>query len=177
MEYKAYILVPKDRIGALIGKKGKVKKKIEDLTGVKIMINSKTGEVDIDYDEEHGPEAMKAKSIVNAIGRGFSPEKAEKLASDDYYMEIINIQDLVGKSRNALVRQRSRVIGTEGRARKMLEDLTKTDISVYGKTVSIIGPLENVEIAKDAIEMLINGAKHGDVYRYIQKRMEGLFLR
>ncbi len=177
MNYKVYILVPKDRIGALIGKGGKVKKKIEELTGVKINIDSETGEVDISYDEDHGPGAMKAKSIVNAIARGFSPEKAQKLVSDDYYLEVINLQDILGKSRNALIRQRSRVIGTQGRARKMLEDLTKTDISVYGKTVSIIGPLENVEIAKDAIEMLVNGANHGDVYKYIQKRMESLFLR
>ncbi len=175
MEYKAYIFVPKDRIGALIGKKGKVKKKIEELTGVKININSGTGEVDIVYDEDHGPEAMKAKNIVTAIARGFSPEKAQKLASDDYYLEVINLPDLVGKSRNALIRQRARVIGTQGRARKMLEDLTGTDISVYGKTVSIIGPLENVEIAKDAIQMLVNGAKHGDVYKYIQRRMQSLY--
>ncbi len=175
MPYRAYVLVPKDRIGVLIGKKGSVKKKIEELTGVKIKINSETGEVDIVYDSDHGPEALKAKNMITAIARGFSPEKSKKLASDDYYLEIINLQDLVGKSRNALVRQRARVIGTQGRARKMLEDLTHTDISVYGKTVSIIGPLENVEIAKDAIQMLVNGAKHGDVYKYIQRRMQSLY--
>ena len=175
MEHSIYILVPKERIGVLIGKNGSVKKKIEEMTGVKIKINSKTGDVDIVYDENHGPEAMKVKSIVSAIARGFSAEKSNKLLADDIFLSIIDMQDVLGKSRNALVRQRARIIGTDGSARKMLEDLTKTDISVYGKTVGIIGPIENVEIAKDAIILLLNGAKHGDVYRYIKRRMEALF--
>ncbi len=175
MEFKTYLIVPKDRIGVLIGKSGKVREKIEKLTGVKLDINSKTGEVDILYDENSAENALKAKNIVQAIARGFSPENALLLASDDYYLVTVNIQDIVGKSRNALIRQRARVIGTQGKARKMFETLTGTKVSIYGKTVSIIGPLENVEIAKEGIVMLLNGTPHGDVYKHIQRRMQNIF--
>ncbi len=175
MEYKSYILVPKDRVGVLIGKKGSVRNEIEKITGVKLKINGDTGEVDIEYTSKNGPGMLKAKNIITAIARGFSPEKSMKLRDDDNYLEIINMQDLLGKSKNAISRQKARVIGTHGRARKMLENLTHTDISVYGKTIGIIGQLENVEIAKDAIQMLVNGSRHGDVYKYIQRRMRALY--
>ena len=37
-----------------------------------------------------------------------------------------------------------RVIGKDGSTRKTIEDLTNTDICVYGKTVSIIGDFDDV---------------------------------
>ncbi len=120
MEYKTYLIVPKERIGALIGKSGKVKKKIEDLTGVRLDINSKTGEVDVVYNENTAANALKAKNIIQAIARGFSPEKALHLVSDDIYLSIINIQDVIGKSKNAMLRQRARLIGTEGKLGRCL---------------------------------------------------------
>lgn len=175
-EYKTFILVPKERIGALIGKGGKTKRKLEESTGTKIEIDSDTGEVDIIYTPDNAENAMKAKAVVTAVARGFSPEKAIKLLNEDYYLELINLPDIVGKSKNALIRQRARIIGSQGKARKMLETLTGTDISVFGKTVAIMGPLENVEIAKTAVEMLARGTPHGDVYKYVQKRMEAMMF-
>ena len=45
MSFEKSILIPLDRIGALIGKSGKVKSKIEKICYVKIEVNSETGEI------------------------------------------------------------------------------------------------------------------------------------
>lgn len=50
--------------------------------------------------------------------------------------------------------------------------ITETNIVVYGKTVSIIGEVENVGICKAGIEKLLKGAPHSNVYKYIIDEMK-----
>ena len=42
-------------------------------------------------------------------------------------------------------------------------------VSVYGKTVSLIGFDPQIDYASRAISMLIGGAPHGVVYKYLEK--------
>ena len=80
MSFEKIIRIPKDRIGALIGKSGRAKLKIEDSCSVRLEINSENGEIQIltnTIDEKFQP--FKAMEIITAIGRGFTPEKAMRL--------------------------------------------------------------------------------------------------
>jgi ribosomal RNA assembly protein len=70
-----------------------------------------------------------------------------------------------------LTRIKGRIIGENGRARKNIEEMTNTYISVYGNYVAIIGSYENANIAREAIMMLIEGRQHSTVYKYIEKLM------
>ncbi|MHA1596950.1 MAG: KH domain-containing protein [Candidatus Asgardarchaeia archaeon] len=171
MNTRLYLKIPKERVAVLIGKHGEIKKEIERLTQTIIKIDSSEGSVVIlpskDMLDPVAP--LKAKAIVQAIGRGFNPEKAMKLVEDDYVLEIIDIDDYARGSRNSLIRLKGRVIGEEGKARKMIEELTDTDVCVYGHTVGIIGKVEDAIAAKRAVTMLLEGAKHGTVLRYLQK--------
>ncbi len=166
MEFVDEIKIPKERVGVLVGRKGKTKKMIENLLNVQIDVDSETGDVEIISDD--GLKLFKAKNVIYAIGRGFNPEIAKKLAEDDYSLELIDISEF-GHTKNAKIRLRGRVIGKDGKARENLERLTNTNIEIYGKTVAIIGYSEDVVLAKKAIEMLLSGAKHGTVYRFLEK--------
>ncbi|ADG13388.1 KH domain protein [Methanocaldococcus infernus ME] len=167
------IKVPKDRIGVLIGKGGEVKKRIEDELKVKIKIDA-DGTVTIYSKNNEDPLALwKAKDIVKAIARGFNPEIALRLLSDDYVLEIINIEDYA-KSENSLRRLKGRVIGKEGKSRRYIEELTGASVSVYGKTVSIVGEADQVQIAKEAVEMLLRGASHSRTYKFLERERQKL---
>ncbi|MEM1988921.1 MAG: KH domain-containing protein [Candidatus Woesearchaeota archaeon] len=165
-QYVDEIKIPQERIAVLIGVKGETKKSIEKEFKVKIKIDSETGDVEISGKD--GFKVFVAKNVVHAIGRGFNPSIAMKLKNEDYFFDIIDISDY-GNTKNAKFRLKSRVIGTEGKARRNLERLTNTDIEIYGKTIGIIGLSEDVVLAKKAIEMLLEGAKHATVYRYLEK--------
>jgi len=65
---------------------------------------------------------------------------------------------------------RARLIGSQGKARKLIEQLTNTDIEVYGKTTSIIGLHHDVMLSKQAVLNLLQGSKHGNVYAFIEKQ-------
>ena len=56
-----------------------------------------------------------------------------------------------------------------GRAKKYIEETTKTNMVVYGKTVGIIGKMEDVAIAKEAVTRLASGQEHSTVMRFLQR--------
>ncbi len=169
------IRIPEDRIGVLIGKEGEIKKKIQEKTGCKIKINSSTGDVKI----IRGDDAigfLKAKSVVEAIARGFNPEVAMKLLDDDFYVfESIDLSEYV--SPKALERVKGRIIGKEGKVRRMIEETLNVHVSVYDKFVSIIGAFENVAAAREAIMMLVEGAQHSTVQRFMERKRREIDMR
>jgi ribosomal RNA assembly protein len=171
-----FIKIPKNRIGALIGPNASTKGLIEKKLGVQLEVDSESGNVTITLSPEASDPSMlfRAKEVVSAIGRGFSPEKARRLVEDEEaVLMVIDLRDFVGKSESDIKRLSGRIIGKEGKTRRVIEELTDTYVSVYGHTISIIGTMEEAEIARQAIEMFIRGRLHASVYRFLNaKRRE-----
>lgn len=124
---------------------------------------------------------FRAANVVEAVARGFSPPRALKLLDEDMVLEIIDLKDYAGKSENSLERIKGRIIGLRGKSRRVIEELTKCHVSVYGKTVAIIGEPTQVRLAKDAIENLAAGSQHKSVYNMLQRertkrKMERILL-
>ena len=172
MEYSYELKIPKERLAVLIGKKGEIKKRIEDETNSKIFIDSEEGDVRITGNDSLG--LFSAREIIKAIGRGFSPEIALLILKSDYAFELLNISDYVGKSKKSATRLKGRVIGTEGKTRKHIEQITETNLSIYGKTIGIIGEVESVMLARRAVESILAGATHSSVYKWLEKKKKEL---
>ncbi len=84
-ETRMNAMIPKERIGVLVGPKGSVKSTIEEKLFVDLKIDSESGSVDIGV-KPSSPDpsyALRAKDMVLAIGRGFSPPRAFSLFNDD----------------------------------------------------------------------------------------------
>lgn len=166
------VRIVKSRVGVLIGPEGETKSYIEKKTGTKIEINSEEGEITISSTPQStDPVAIwQARDIVTAIGRGFSPERAFSLLNEEKKLEILDIYDICGKSKSNLMRIKGRIIGENGKTRRMIEEITEVSISIYGHTISIIAELLSLDIAKKGIMMLINGSEHSSVYRFLQNK-------
>lgn len=169
--YREELKIPKERIAILIGKKGETKRDLERRTKTKIQA-SKEGEVKISAEESFN--TFLAMPVVKAIGRGFNPGIAILLVRDNYHLEIIDLRDFAKDSKKKMQRIRGRLIGTEGKSWKMLEKLTNTHIAVQGRTAAIIGLVEEVHIARQAIEKLVGGSPHSNVYHFIESQMRRL---
>lgn len=166
-EYFYELKVPKDRVAVLIGKAGEIKKELETLTKTTLKIDSTEGDVTIKGEDALG--LYSAREIIKAIARGFNPEIAKDLIKSDYVLEIINITDYA-KTKNSEMRLKGRVIGSAGKSRRTIEELTGANISVYGKTVGIIGSPESVLNAKRAVESLLLGSRHASVYKSLEHK-------
>ena len=172
-----YLKIPLDRVGVLIGHNGETKKDLEERSRLKIDIDSKLGEVVIDDHKGEDPlMVIKIENIVKAISRGFSPQNAMRLMDDDADFFVFNLYDYVGKKESHVRRLKSRVIGREGKTKCVLEELTNSNISVYGHTVSIIADITSMDVIKKAIDMLLTGSKHATVYRFVETQMKKLKL-
>jgi len=168
MEEFSYVLkIPKERIAVLIGKNGETKNDLEEATLIDIDIDSHEGEITLT-----GADAIQlytSREVIRAIARGFNPIIAKNLLKQDYVYEQISIKDFI-KNENHLHRLKGRVIGTEGKSREMIEDLSEANVSIYGKTIGIIGLAENVDIARRAIESLLSGSPHSNVYKWLENQ-------
>ena len=165
MSYEKLLRIPNDRIAVLIGKSGSVKSKIEELCFVSLDIDGETGEVVIkSIGDVENMQPFKAMEIVTAIGRGFSPENALTLLKGENTLHVIDLREFAGKSTANIERIKGRIIGEGGRARRNMENLSSTHISVYGRTVSIIGDASKLRLTVDAISAISSGGMHGAVY-------------
>ncbi len=164
--YSYTVKIPLDRVAVLIGVKGSEKKELEDYSHASINVDSKEGDVTIT-----GKDPLRLYSlreVVRAIARGFNPDKAKLLLKPDYMLEIISLKDYGLVKPSHARRVKARIIGTRGKARRALEDLTGTALSVYGKTISILGYCDDVANAKKAVEMLVQGSMHATVYKWLE---------
>lgn len=164
-----YVKIPMERIGVLIGEKGEIKKRLEESTGVKITVDSESGEVTIEEEYAEDPSnGLKVQDVVKAIGRGFSEERAFRLLEDDIFLKLFDIRDFAGKNAKRVRQVRARLIGTGGKTRRLVEELTGVDVSIYGNTVGLIGDMVQLGVAERAVEMLLEGSKHAAVYRFME---------
>jgi len=170
-ETKISTTIPLERVGVVIGREGVTKTKIEEAFNSRLLIQSETGVIDIipRVDSSDPTTVLRARDVVLAIGRGFSPERALKLVDDDVVLDVIDLREILGKNEREIARLKGRVIGREGKIRRLLEEMTNAKISVYGHTISMLGDYETVTAAREAIELLLKGKQHSTVYKLLRK--------
>lgn len=156
------IMIPEERL-RILKKNDKWKKELKEFLNVEIELNE---EILINGDDPF--QVMRAKEIMKAFGRGFDFDAALDLLDEEYLLETMDMGEFTGKSKRRQIVLKGRIIGTEGRTKKMIERYAEVKIAIYGKTISIIGKWNNLRIAKEAIEMILSGKMHNTVYRFLE---------
>lgn len=157
------VRIPEDRVAVLIGEGGETKEDIAKMTDCELKIKDNLAMIEGEPLDE-----MNAVNVVKAVGRGFNPDKALRLVERDVMLHLIDMNDFAD-TENSRNRLKGRVIGRDGETRRHLEKEANVDISVYGKTVGIIGKAQNIEIVSEAIRMLLQGSSHATAYDYLEK--------
>ncbi|HDQ59664.1 MAG TPA: RNA-processing protein, partial [Candidatus Woesearchaeota archaeon] len=99
------------------------------------------------------------------------PEHAFMLLDESSSFELIEMKDWA-KNESQMKRLKGRVIGEDGKSKRTIEQLTDTHISVYGKTIGILGDSADVQTSRKAIEMLLSGARHATVYNLLENEQK-----
>jgi len=153
------VLVPRERVKVI--RDQKVVDRIERTLNVKLSFDENSVSI-----EGESLELLQAKSVVRAMGRGFSPENAFRLFGEDECLEVIELGQF---NENRLKILKARLIGTGGKTWRMIEDFSGCSMSVFGKTVSLIGTYEQLSIGSEAVQMIIRGNRHASVYGFLFK--------
>lgn len=110
---------------------------------------------------------FEAQRIFGAMNLGFSANDALKLLDEENSFITINIKDYANTKNLDVVR--ARLIGTHGKTKNTLEEITKCGIKVHNNHVGIIGPAESVEPALTAVTNIIKGTKQANAYKYLER--------
>ena len=129
-----------------------------------VQIETKGKEVSISGDAE---KEYIAEKVVQALDFGFPFSAALLLKEEDFMMEILNIKSYT--KRQDLPSIRARIIGKDGKALKTLSSLTKCNIELKDNQVGLIGEPEYIRYAQEGIVSIIHGAKHSNVYAFLEK--------
>ncbi len=155
-----HILIPEKRAKLLEKLLGNVEKmlscKIKMVEGNEVVINGDA------YSE------FNAKNVIQAFGRGFELEKAYKLLSEDYFSKYVNFKDFFSNEEQ-IRRIKARVIGSSGKTKLYIEELSGADISIYGNTIGMIGKAGELTIASAGLQILLEGGNHKKAYNIMER--------
>jgi ribosomal RNA assembly protein len=160
---KDFLVLTEEKAKMLKNRKEWIEK-IEKLSNCKISLEDQ----EVIIEGQDSLMVLRVKEVFKALDRGFDLNTALYLLDESYFLEIIDIKDY-GKSRERQIQLKGRVIGKEGSIKKMIEEKTNTKICVYGKTISIIGKWENLQVARKAIEILLEGKMHSSVQKFLER--------
>jgi ribosomal RNA assembly protein len=99
-----------------------------------------------------------------------APKAAIRLLDDENFFEMVDLKDFVGKRSQQQRRIRARIIGSQGKVRHLIENLTDVEITIYKSTVVLVGDAEGIGLARQAVEMLAGGSEHGTVLSFLERR-------
>ncbi len=140
----------------------KNKKKLEKVLNVQISNRGKEITIEGEPAEEHV-----ALQVLDALSFGFPFSTAISIKEEDKVLEVVNIKEHTNRKDFASIR--ARIIGKEGKALRTLSNLTGCDLELRNNQVGIIGESTLMKHAKDALISLIRGAKHGNVYTFLER--------
>ena len=139
---------------------GNIKKIENDL---KVKITTKKGEITIEGNPE---DEYIAEKIIDALNLGFSLPVALLIKNADFLFEVLNVKDYTKRNTKIV---KARIIGTKGKTLKTLHKLTQCYFEVKENYVGILGLAENIKNAQEAVISIIRGAKHSNVYSFLEK--------
>lgn len=144
----------------------KIRKAIPEIEKkVKVKILSKGDYVSISGEEVN---EFLVEKVIIAVDFGFEIDDALLLLKENFDLKFINIKEHT--PRKNLTEVRARIIGKDGRAKRTIEELTGGAIVVQTGSIGIIVDNEHLSQAIQGVISLIQGAKHGNVFSYLEKQ-------
>ena len=140
----------------------KNRKKLEKALDLKITNRGKEVYLEGDAESEYNGE-----KVIEALDFGFPFEIALLLKNSENIFEIVSIKE--NTTRKDFPRIRGRIIGKDGKTLKTLSNLTDCNLEIKDNFIGVIGDAERMQTAQEAIRLLIQGSKQGNVYAYLEK--------
>lgn len=140
----------------------KSRRKLEEELNVKITNNGQEVSIEGKSEDEYF-----AEKVIEALDFGFPFSIAMLVKNENFVFEIINIKEHTKRKDLGVIR--ARIIGSGGKTLRTLNNLTKCYFELKDNSVGIIGDPEIIKNARDAVTFIIRGAKHSNVYSYVEK--------
>jgi len=142
-----------------------------EMLGLKVRMNVKRRAVELKtsgHTVDTGA-IQKGADFVKAFALGFDVNDALALLRlDDIYLDSFEIKDVKTLHGDHLSRAIGRIAGEGGKVKFSIENASRTRIVLAETHIHILGSVQNIKIARDAISSLILGSPPGKVYAHLK---------
>lgn len=124
---------------------------------LKTTLNAKDGKLVVETtDKTFDPFVIfKGRDYLHLLARGVTIQQAKRVLEDDVFSEVIKIGNLC-RNKEVFTKRRQRLFGPDGSTLKALEILTGCYLFIQGKTVSVIGQVQGIKLARQIITDCMN---------------------
>jgi len=164
------VALPKKTLNLLAKNNAKELREVERTAGIKIRLTDEGAEIEAGPD--NAGREWEAEQVLLALEAGFPAKQALKLLREDYFMEKIDLRQAFRGNEAQVTRYKARVIGTEGKAKKKIEEITGAFIAVSDESIAVIGKFEELRNAKEAVMRLLEGAPHANVFHFLERKKQ-----
>lgn len=112
-------------------------------------------------------DVYEANLVLQAMNFGFSAKKALALKEEDMLFKIIHIKQHTNRKNMKDIK--ARLIGTLGKTKKTIEEISESYIIIIKNEIGIISPAENVDNVTTAIISIIKGSKQSNIYNFLER--------
>ncbi|KAK4689668.1 RNA-binding protein PNO1, partial [Tremellales sp. Uapishka_1] len=142
-----------------------------EMLGLQVRMNVKRRSVEIKtsgHTVDSGA-VQKGADFVKAYALGFDVNDALALLRlDDLYLDSFEIKDVKTLHGDHLSRAIGRIAGEGGKVKFSIENASRTRIVLAETHIHILGSVQNIKIARDAVVSLILGSPPGKVYAHLK---------
>lgn len=159
-----YVKVPDDRTSSDYKK---ILSRLSEET--KATINVREEDQNIEIHHKDSIKELDISKVLKAVGLGFSYNQAMKIFRNELVrFEMINLKK---RTRNykEFKRQKGRIIGENGKSKRVMSELTDAKIQVHRDKVGIIGETNDAIKAREAVMKILEGSPHSHVYSSLEK--------
>lgn len=155
-----YVKVPDDNIP-----EKKINRLSED-TKSNIVVNENEN---IQVQNEDSVVESDVSEAIRSLSMGFEYREAIQLVENpEARLREINMKDYTRNEKD-FRRQKGRVIGKNGKARRVISDLANVSIKIVRDVVGIIGKVNDVLKAREAVIKILNGTPHSYIYKNLEE--------
>ncbi|RSH81039.1 pre-rRNA-processing protein pno1 [Apiotrichum porosum] len=142
-----------------------------EMLGLQVRMNVKRRAVEIKssgHTVDSGA-VQKGADFVKAFALGFDVNDAIALLRlDDLYLDSFEVKDVKTLHGDHMSRAIGRIAGEGGKVKFTIENASRTRIVLAETQIHILGSVQNIKIARDAIVSLILGSPPGKVYAHLK---------
>lgn len=170
-EEERRVAVPAHRMAPLKKEWVNIYGPLVEMMGLKVRMNVKKRCVEMKT-SKHTPDQgsiQKGADFVKAFALGFDVKDAIAiLRLEDLYLDSFEVKDVKTLHGDHLSRAIGRIAGQDGKTKFTIENASRTRIVLADTHIHILGSVQNIKIARDAIVSLILGSPPGKVYAHLR---------